>query len=444
MLLLTPSASAQGKPIDDREPVQSTPTTLYFHLAGFQDFPINTQRPDDNYTQQVVYGPGTNSLSCIQQTPTTASQEFHTFYGFLSPGYVEYAYIEQGKPRFHPERGISFDAKLDAAQPFTVHWFMEGQLSTLDLDPDPNSLAAPIPNVEILATMRGGNLASIQNHAFNDGEPIAQGTAGPFQLLGQESVAVNGVLAPATAPQGTLSVHTAPSGAPLYEFAVPMTVQADAITRADGANIRIDVYVDNPACADPQEGKIMANLVRVHTSKEFRPHIDLSILNPLRIEYLHPEFLGDGSIAIHASMNSPWGNYDIDEATGIDLKITGPTAPSRVERVAFTQKSHDHGQHQEPVQATYEWRYTEDGGQDGLYTIALLVSNDQQTARATAMTQFQLGQGDRPPCGPDDSQQQSGCVYQAPLAAQSPGAGAIAGMIALVMAAATRGRRGGT
>ncbi|HLF15893.1 MAG TPA: hypothetical protein VI796_00440, partial [Candidatus Thermoplasmatota archaeon] len=335
--------------------------------------------------------------------------------------------------------------KLDKAQPFVLHWFLEGQVTTLEVDPDPNSVAAPIPQIVVLAAMRGGNLASIQNDAFNDGDLLAQGTAGPFQLVGQQSGEINALAAPATAPRGALAVHTAPSGAPLYEFSVPMDVQADAITRGDGANIRIDIYVDNPACSDPQEGKLMPNLVRVHTSKEFRPRIDLSILNPLRIEYLHPEFLGDGSIAIHASMNSPWGNYDIAESGGVTLSITGPTTPKQVERVEFTQKSHDHGQHQEPVQATYKWKYSADGAMDGLYTVALVASNDQGTGQATAVTHFQIGQGGRPPCGPEDAESQgSGCAYQIQAAAvQSPGAGIAVAAVLLAVAGIARARNGG-
>lgn len=434
--------AAQGA-ADDREPIQSTPTTLYFHVAGFQDFPINTQRPDENFTQQIVYGPGTSSLSCIQQTPTTASQEYHTFYGFLSPGYVEYESIEQGKPRFHPERGISFDARFDPESPMLMHWFMEGQVTTLDLDPDPNRNAVPIPQVTVRATMRGGDLASIQNQAFNAGDLLAQGQAGPFQLLGEQSSTVNGQASAATHPMGTLLVHTSPSGAPLYEFVVPMQQIAPSINHGIGANIRIDVYVDNPAC-NPNQGKIMPNLVRAHTGKDFRPRIELAILNPLRIDTLHPEFLGDGSIAFHTAMNSPWGNYDIDEETGIRLEVTGPTAPKSLALVDLVQRRHGHGRHAEAVEATYEWPYAADGALDGLYTVTLTVTNDQGTAQATAVTQFQIGKSGLPPC-PEDAPAASNCAYQANQeAVESPGAtfGALLGV--LLLALTIRNRRGGT
>jgi hypothetical protein len=431
---------AQGA-VDDREPLRSTATTLYFHMGGFQDFPINTQRPDDNFTQDVVFGAGTNSLSCVQQTPTTASQEFHTFYGFLSPGYVEYEYIEQGKPRFHPERGISFDARFDPQAPMAVHWFMEGQVTTLEVDPDPNQIAAPIPQVTVRATLRSGDLASIQNQAFNAGDLLAQGQAGPFQLVGDQSNTANGQVGAVTRPNGTLLVHTSPSGAPLYEFIVPLDRVAEAIQHGIGANIRIDVYADNPAC-NVHEGKLMPNLVRAHTSKDFRPRIELAILNPLRIDTLHPEFLG-GSIAFHTAMNSPWGNYDIDEAAGIHLEVTGPTTAKSLALVDLIQRSHDHGRHQEAVAATYEWPYSKDGASDGLYTVTLTVTNDQGTAQATAVTQFQIGDGHLPPC-PEGAAGDSNCAFQAKQeAVQSPSA-AMGGLLSLVLLAAVmRNRRGG-
>jgi hypothetical protein len=422
--------------VDNREPLESTPTTLYFHVAGFQDFPINTQRPHDNYTTDVIFGPGTNSVSCIHATQTTSSQEFHTFYGFLSPGYVEYDYIEDGKPRYHPERGISFDARFDPEFAFKVHWFMEGQATTLELDPDPNQHPAPIPQVTARATMRGGDLASIQNQAFNAGELLAQGRAGPFQLVGTNSAAINGPLAPLTQPNGTLLVHTSPSGAPLYEFVVPLEQAAESIHHGIGANIRIDVYVDNPAC-NADEGKLMPNLVRAHTSKDFRPRLELAILNPLRIETLHPEFLGDGSLAFHTAMNSPWGNYDVDEQD-IRLEITGPTAAKSLLLADLVHRTHDHGRHQEAVEATYEWNYASDGAQDGLYTVTLTVANDQGTAEAIATTQIQIGESTLPPCR-QDAPAKTNCVYQARKeAAQSPAAGAALLLALLVLAALQR------
>ena len=56
----------------------------------------------------------------------------------------------------------------------------------------------------------------------------------------------------------------------------------------------------------------MPNAVKVHTDPDHRPRMELSIMDPIRLEYLHPQFVGD-DLVIHTSMNSAWGNYDVNE-----------------------------------------------------------------------------------------------------------------------------------
>ena len=55
----------------------------------------------------------------------------------------------------------------------------------------------------------------------------------------------------------------------IYEFKVPMTVSSPIIPRSTGYNLRIDMYVDNPACTSADQ-KVMPNLVKIHTSPELR------------------------------------------------------------------------------------------------------------------------------------------------------------------------------
>lgn len=95
--------------------------------------------------------------------------------------------------------------------------------------------------------------------------------------------------------------------------------------------------------------------------------------------------------------------------------------------------------------ATKLWKYSADGAMDGLYTVALVASNDQGTGQATAVTHFQIGQGGRPPCGPEDAESQgSGCAYQIQAAAvQSPGAGIAVAAVLLAVAGIARARNGG-
>src|ERR1041385_8001808 len=119
-MAVVPAARAQAASdvqVGIKNPTTSTPTTLYMHLINFQDFPINTQKPDDKYTDNTALGLFTPTTPCFGD-PIPNSHPFteaHTYYGYSSPSYVEYNFEVDGKPRTHPERGISYDATLDSS-----------------------------------------------------------------------------------------------------------------------------------------------------------------------------------------------------------------------------------------------------------------------------------------------------------------------------------------
>lgn len=372
-------------------PEQSTSTTLYMHLNGFQDFPINTQVPSDSYAASEGIGLQMHSTSCLPYggAGSLASKSWHTFYGFASPGYVEYDFEENGKPRFHPERGISFDAIIDTNAPFTLYWFLETQTGAPGGSPDPNSVPVVLPNVVVRATMRTGDPTSVDDIGYNAGEVIAQGQTEPSTLATQGT-------------QGPAVYHQASNGRHVYEFAVPMTIQQPTVPRATGYNLRIDVFMDNPFCTDPDDGYLMPNSVRVHTSPDYRPRMELAVMNPIRIEYLVPQFVGD-DLVVHTAANSPWGNYDVDETPGgIEIAIEGPSEATSLAQVAFTQRHHEHNFHQEAVDVSYVWPYKQDGARNGLYTVSWSVWNDHRTAQATGTAQFEIGTHTTIGCGRAD------------------------------------------
>src|SRR5258706_10763765 len=94
-----PAVSASATP-GISNPIASTPTKLYFHVGANQDFPINTQSPPaTGYVHDDHIGLATSSLSCVPPTDQTAGTTDHrytTYYGFSSPGYVEYNYTQNG------------------------------------------------------------------------------------------------------------------------------------------------------------------------------------------------------------------------------------------------------------------------------------------------------------------------------------------------------------
>jgi hypothetical protein len=174
-----------------------------------------------------------------------------------------------------------------------------------------------------------------------------------------------------------------------------MKYASTTIPKDKGYSVRVDLYMQLPNCdpaATGQDAYVMPNVVQTHTDPQHRPHMELAVMNAVRIEYMHPQFVGDDMV-IHTSENSPWGNYDVDETGGgITLAITGDGGPVEgVYRAATVQRFHDHNHHTEAVDVTYVWPYKDSHARDGTYTISLSVHNDQGTATATGVAQFQLG-----------------------------------------------------
>ncbi len=400
-MLLVPAAAQEGAGIEN--PYQSTPTTLYMHLDGIQDFPINTQPPDDRYQKGNPYGLTTNSFSCAGRIDgaSIATNSYHTYYGYSSPGYVQYDFEEDGGPRYHKERGLSFDIDLDSNAPVTVDWYLETQASSAENAA--NDVPILVPDVVVRATLRDGDEVGVGDAPFNEGAIIAQGETDPAKM--------SPVLV-ADHPQVT---HSEVNGKQVYKFEVPLDYQNARISGEESYNIRVDVFMDNPYCDNPQypdDQYVMPNNVRPHTSPGHRPSIHLAVMNPLVVDYLHPQFIGD-ELVIHTSVNSPWGNYDVDEAEGgVTLTIDGPTPAMSLYRAAFVQPHDPHGHHQEAVAITYAWPYKADNAQDGVYTVAFTARNDQGTAEATGTARFQIGEGDLPPCDPDvPITKQTSCAY---------------------------------
>src|SRR5688572_26845420 len=300
---LTVAAGAAAKEAGLSNPVQSTPTTLYFHMFDAQnDFPVNTQEPDPKWDRDCHVGIATNSLCFdeLSELPPPASQpsadkEWHTLYGYSSPSYVEYDYLENGKPRVHPERGLSFDVQLDQGTEPVLHWYLATQVGAPDSDlpADPDNAPIALPNVVVRAIMRESDKISVDEEAYREGEVILQGQSEPALLAGPAS-------------QGPVNWTTTPDGRNVYEIRVPLRIESPEIPRATGYNLQVETFIANEYC-DSEGDYAMPSLVDVHTSEGHRPRLELAIMNPVRIEHLHPQVVGD-ELVIHSALNSPWGN----------------------------------------------------------------------------------------------------------------------------------------
>jgi hypothetical protein len=397
---VVPSASAQA-PLGIVNPYKPTPTTLYFHvLDGLQDMPINTQKPDDSFAKDPSVGLETHSLSCLSQSPgdPLSDKEFHQWFAYSSPGYVQYNVTQNNLPIVHSERGLSYDIDLDG-DGATLYWYLSSQTGmtpkTLPASPDP---FVPIPKVTVHAWMRSGEQISIGNAGYKAGTLLAEG-----QVEGTLSNVPG--LTSASGGDGTVRYIAAKDAQghdlSVYEFALKMKYATHQIKKEGGYNMEVAAYIDNPYCTQPQDKTLMPNFVALHTDPENRPRLTLSVMNPIRIEYLHPQFIGD-DLVIHTSSNSPWGNYDVDEVPtpgtqgmkgGMEVSIAGPSEARSAYRAAIVQRYTGHDHHTEAVDASYVWPFKADAAKDGLYTVTFAVKNDQGTATAVGTATFQVGDG---------------------------------------------------
>ncbi len=384
ILLLLPLATAQAPGIDN--PYESTPTTMYLHINGIQDAPVNTQKPHDSFFSEPRVGIAPSL--CLQNDGTTlSSQSRHTWYGYSSPSIVEYDRLDQdGKPIIHPERGISYDIELDSNVDPVFHWYMVGVNPSAANDAD--KFHPPIPNVVVRTIVREGDDVSVGDEAFNLGQVIAQGQTEPTTLAG-------------SATQQNDFVEVIDMGDRwLYAFTIPLSIEKDLIDKEEAYNIRVDAFMDEPLCQGPNPGDdgdyAMSDNLLIHTSADHRPRLNWSIMNPLVIEALHPMIVGD-HVIIHTASNSPWGSYDVlgDVAyePEMTLEITGPSQVVSVEKIQHKEHTRGHYAHTEPVMVVWQWDYLADQAKDGIYTFTLRVQNDQRTAEAVAVATFQIGDG---------------------------------------------------
>ncbi len=443
LLVIAPAAFAQTAPT---EPGIYNPTTIsteskmYFHINGFQDFPINTQKPDDRYADRVEVGAATHS-GCIAD-PAGAQhftdRSYHTWYGYSSPSYVQYDVDENGEPRIHQERGLSYDIKFDSGTQPTFSWFLEGKAPGNVEGTDASH--PPIPNVIVRATIRQGDDISVGNAKFNDGAVVAIGQTEPVTLSGAMTQGNDNVIA-----------HQV-GNTWIYEFTFPLSLEKQQIDKKESYNVRVDAFMDNPYCADPSAPKggdyMFLNFALVHTSSDFRPMVKWNIMNPIMIEALHPQFVGD-DLVVHTASNSPYGSYDVlgdlKSEQAMVLEIVGPSPAMTLDQVALVDHSLGHGpeEHFKAVAATWLWDYQADQAKDGKYTVTLRVQNDQQTAEAIAVATFEIGNGKAKVCGRNLGETEDTCIEpeNANKAGQdSPGIGvtAIAGLLG---AAAVLARR---
>ncbi|MCA1818861.1 MAG: hypothetical protein LC620_02215 [Halobacteriales archaeon] len=402
-------ASAAGTGLNN--PTKATPTSLYFHIFDiFNNFAINTQVQHPGFFKVG----GTNFPTLIEPT-TGQNYDFNTIYGFSTAGPVEYDFIENGQPRYHPEPGIAANVNIDGNAPAVVHLYV----SLRDVLGSEN--ANFLPSYTFRVEMRDGNVLGT-DEALNSGNLIMHGEKTAHLARGAQVCTFNPVPPPQTCVGGENPAgnQTDPNGTPILfpnkdgiiEYAIPMTVDAKVIQKKLGFHMRIDWY-QNPSGDPSHNDQAAEGYMRLVSNETYHPRLDLSVTNPIYVDFVHPE-VAAGILLIHTAENSPWGTYDVDvrnitvgiqDKAGNDLHLrildgsdppnvvfdSGGTDPvAATLQLVISQNSHVHNLHNKSAEVTYLWRYHDEGAADGEYTIAVHVQNNAHTATATGTSVFVL------------------------------------------------------
>jgi hypothetical protein len=371
--LLALAVLAQPGTAQLENPDSPTPTTLYFHIFDtYNPFPVNTQAMDVGFFE--VSG---------SNFPTIASQgyDFNTIRGFSTSGPVEYGFLENGRPRYHPERGIAADVRIDPAVQPVAYLYLDVR-DFFGSDAEGFGLPQVLPSFTMRVTMRTGNEIG----------PDEQLDAGALVMGGQRTAHVSdGHMAPTN---GAVGGQTGPDGNPVLvpdehgvvEFAVPLDLSQPVIPRSDSFNLRIDWY-QNPTGDPSQDDQYAEGWMRLVLDEAHLPRLEMSILNPVYIDFIHPR-VAAGTLLVHAGVNSPWGTYDVDVAN-VSLAIEGPAAPRELGLVV-SQNAHVHGLHDQAAEVTWLWKFRDEDAPSGDYTLKLQVPNRAATSTAAGQAGFAI------------------------------------------------------
>lgn len=374
VLLLLTIAPAQAQ---SARPDVSTPTTLYFHIFDtLNAFPINTQAPNTTFFQV-----GGTSF------PTIAAQgyDFNTIYGFATPGPVEYNFIENGQPRFHTERGIAADIKVDDTVKPVAYMYLDVR-DFLGLHLVGNAL----PSFTFHVEMREGN--QVGSDSALDAKPLIMSSQLTLDILDPRACpdpavcqSGGGAVANQTNP---VTGHTiaVPDADNIVEFRIPLDIANPTIPKADAYHMRIDWY-QNPTGDPSQDDQFAEGYMRLASDSRHHPRLEMAILNPIYIEYIHPQ-VAAGILLIHTCVNSPWGTYDADVAN-MTVAMTGPSQPTNLQEVV-SQNTHVHNLHDKCAEVTYLWRFRDEDAKNGDYAIQVKVPNLAHSAMAIDAAGFKI------------------------------------------------------
>ncbi len=403
MAFAAPAAVAQGETI--KNPNDPTPTTLYFHIFDtVNKFVINTQAMDSEVFEVGGANFPTTPDFGVSQVPGTGlplndGWDMNTIYGYSTAGPVEYGFIENGRPRFHPERGIAAQVDIDTADnnedcvalgsetPACVVMYMDPR------DAFGTSTAPTIsPLMNLRLTVQEGDNPGLDAD-LDAGEDIMTGIA-RFHManFNQAQAAAEGSPVQETPhPSGENTPILYPDEDGYVQVVVPMEVLQDYIPKKEAYNVRIDWFQSTDDGTSPvgKDDQFTTGWMRLGFDPDHLARLHMDITNPIYFSFIHPQVAAN-TLLIHAGGNSPWGTYDVDlDAVTIEMTHEGGSkVPQNQLKKILNSNEHVHGLHDEDAQMTYLWDFREFDAPLGEYTIDMTITNDAASAVATGQAKF--------------------------------------------------------
>ncbi len=338
--------------------------TLYHHIYNLLDsVPMNTQ-PMDDAAPDIAQG---RTMPTMQSPAGDAPvSNANNIFMFSSPGPVHYN-ESLDDPRYHPERGLGEDLLLDSEEP-VVYWYMSADATELLI---PGQGIGVMPQIEVTATLR---LGDDLNSDLTQGQVVSEGST-------------------------VVDIMSTPQGDMVTEIEIPMSSPSTDIPADESFNLEVSwAQIDDGGVtfADRQW--------KIHTGTEFPNRMELTIENPIRMNYVHPQIIGDRQIAVHTAFTTPLGNYDVDldkltmevrndEGETVILHENGNLVEGEhVRGPVIVQRDYGHFAHHEPVLVTWVWDYEAADAPPGDYVVEASASNLQGNAIATKGAGFTLSE----------------------------------------------------
>jgi hypothetical protein len=480
----TPFATAQDS-IDN--PDESTPTTLYFHIFDtINRFVINTEPMDAEFFEvggaNFATTPGTGiEGSGVIGWNLEDGYDLNTVYGYSTAGPVEYEFIENGKPRFHPERGIAQEVIIDPSVQPMVYLYLDVR------DAVGGSAQSALPDFNVRVTLQEGDDPGL-DAKLDDGRDIMSGRM-TVQAIDTDLQPGAKFLCDATCCEpGKEDIYTdcqalylafggfrdseptkvdvpvdqalegqsvgaqqfvIPDDNGIVQVIVPLTMHQDTIPKKEAYNVRLDWFTSDPADgAVIPDDQLSTGWLRLASDPEHLTRMEFNVMNPIYFSFIHPQVAG-GSLLIHAGGNSPWGTYDVNlEEVEIEvIHESGTKVPDNQLKKLLNSNEHVHGLHDEDAQMTFLWDFRDNEAEVGEYTIKMKITNDavddngDYAASATAQGEAKFIISETEAIGLDTS----GKIVEATSTldsgeVESPGVGAF-GAMALLGAALIIARR---